>query len=211
MLEQFGHLPDAAEIRTLSKEHPAAFLPGAQFKHRDTLEPPHVDEGFSSVERVPFVRHWPDNHEQRALILELDGVVRTSAAGHRVPMTAQDVLLLPNALELVRRFSRAGFLVLGTSWRPELSNPNAGVAVDERTSALLEGRLGDCVSCAHAAGPPLCWCRKPLPGLGVLLIRRHTLRPDKCVVVGKSASDKTWAQRLGMRYADVGAVSELVP
>ena len=211
MLEQFGRLPDAAEIRTLSKTHPAAFLPGAQFKHRDALEPPHVDEGFSSVERVPFVRHWPDDHEQRALILELDGVVRTSAGGHRVPVTPEDVVLLPNALELVQRFSSAGFLVLGTSWRPELTAPDAGAAVDERTSALLGGRLGDSVSCVHAAGPPLCWCRKPLHGMGVLLIRRHKLRPGQCVVVGKSASDRTWAQRLGMRYVDVGAVSELVP
>ena len=36
----------------------------------------------------------------------------------------------------------------------------------------------------HAAGPPQCWCRKPLPGLGVPPIHRHHLDPARCIYVG---------------------------
>ena len=38
--------------------------------------------------------------------------------------------------------------------------------------------------CPHAAGPPQCWCRKPLPGLGVSLTHRQHLDPTACIYVG---------------------------
>ena len=52
--------------------------------------------------------------------------------------------------------------------------------------------------CPHAPGPPVCWCRKPLPGLGLWLIDEYGLDPQRCVVVGDSAADRGFASRLGM-------------
>jgi Aldo/keto reductase family len=54
--------------------------------------------------------------------------------------------------------------------------------------------------CPHGAGPPQCWCRKPLPGLGVLLIHRHQLDPAKCLYVGDGSHDAGYARRLGFGY-----------
>jgi histidinol phosphatase-like enzyme len=54
--------------------------------------------------------------------------------------------------------------------------------------------------CAHAAGPPRCWCRKPLPGLGVLFIQRHRLNPAGCIYVGEGKQDPGFARKLGFRY-----------
>jgi histidinol phosphatase-like enzyme len=54
--------------------------------------------------------------------------------------------------------------------------------------------------CPHAAGPPRCWCRKPLPGLGVLMIQRHRLDPSQCVYVGAGAADPGFARKLGFSY-----------
>jgi histidinol phosphatase-like enzyme len=54
--------------------------------------------------------------------------------------------------------------------------------------------------CSHAAGPPKCWCRKPLPGLGVLLIHRHHLDPARCIYVADGPQDAGYAQRLGFHY-----------
>jgi histidinol phosphatase-like enzyme len=56
--------------------------------------------------------------------------------------------------------------------------------------------------CAHAAGPPVCWCRKPLPGLGVELILKHQLDPAGCLYVGASSLDRSFAARLGFGYRD---------
>ena len=46
----------------------------------------------------------------------------------------------------------------------------------------------DVLYCPHGAGPPVCWCRKPLPGLGVVFIQRHALDPARCVYVGAGAA-----------------------
>jgi histidinol phosphatase-like enzyme len=67
----------------------------------------------------------------------------------------------------------------------------------------MNERLGltiEIAYCPHAAGPPRCWCRKPLPGLGVLLIHRHQLNPARCVYVGDGPQDAGYARRLGLPY-----------
>jgi histidinol phosphatase-like enzyme len=58
------------------------------------------------------------------------------------------------------------------------------------------------VHCPHAGGPPKCWCRKPLPGLGLLLARRHHLDLSSSIHVGRGPADRGFAERLGMRYVD---------
>jgi histidinol phosphatase-like enzyme len=58
--------------------------------------------------------------------------------------------------------------------------------------------------CPHAAGPPRCWCRKPLPGLGVLFVHRHRLDASRCLYVGAGPQDPGFARRLGFRYCDAG-------
>ena len=64
----------------------------------------------------------------------------------------------------------------------------------------------DVAMCEHADGPARCWCRKPLPGLGVALIRRHALDPARCIHVGTGPADRTWAERLGFEYADASSL-----
>jgi len=56
--------------------------------------------------------------------------------------------------------------------------------------------------CPHGEGPPVCWCRKPLPGLGVVLVERHRLDPARCVYVGHDAGDRAFARALGLPYRE---------
>jgi histidinol phosphatase-like enzyme len=67
--------------------------------------------------------------------------------------------------------------------------------------ARLRERLGvaiDVAYCAHGGGPPICWCRKPLPGLLVAFIRKGRLDPRQCIYVG--AQDPGFARRVRMEY-----------
>jgi len=69
----------------------------------------------------------------------------------------------------------------------------------------MQAQLGvrlDILYCPHAAGPPVCWCRKPLPGLGVMLIERHQLDPSRCVYVGDGPQDPGFARRFGFEYQE---------
>jgi histidinol phosphatase-like enzyme len=69
----------------------------------------------------------------------------------------------------------------------------------------MQAELGvemEILYCPHGAGPPVCWCRKPLPGLGVLAIERHRLDPGRCLFVGAGPQDPGFARRLGFDYRE---------
>jgi aryl-alcohol dehydrogenase-like predicted oxidoreductase/predicted kinase len=54
--------------------------------------------------------------------------------------------------------------------------------------------------CTHGGGPPICWCRPPLPGLVLEFAHRHEVDPSRSTLVGASAAHKTLASTLGARY-----------
>jgi hypothetical protein len=54
--------------------------------------------------------------------------------------------------------------------------------------------------CTHPGGPPICWCRPPLPGLLLELARRHGVAPERSIVVGESAAHRTLAKTLGAGF-----------
>jgi len=56
--------------------------------------------------------------------------------------------------------------------------------------------------CPHAACPPSCWCRKPLPRLGVVFVHRHRLDLTQCIYVGAGPQDRAFARRLGFQYSE---------
>ena len=71
--------------------------------------------------------------------------------------------------------------------------------------ARMQEQIGvaiDVLYCPHGGGPPVCWCRKPLPGLGVVFIQRYRLDPSQCIYVGSGAQDPGFARRLGFQYRE---------
>jgi aryl-alcohol dehydrogenase-like predicted oxidoreductase len=76
--------------------------------------------------------------------------------------------------------------VLALGWRP-----GAG-ADDERAEAA---RLGvDVALCPHPGGPPVCWCRPPLPGAVVAWARRRGVDLARITVVGDTPTFRTLAR-----------------
>jgi len=71
----------------------------------------------------------------------------------------------------------------------------------ERVRSLLGLEIG-IDHCPHAAGPPVCWCRKPMPGLILQFALRHDIRLDASILVGRSPADQTLAMRLGMVFRE---------
>jgi len=77
-------------------------------------------------------------------------------------------------------------------------------AIDARTAELLGAPL-PIATCWHPAGPPRCWCRKPLPGLGLRLARAHGIALARSIVVGhvdRGPSERGLAVRLGATYLE---------
>ena len=192
-------------MRQAVKTDVNAFGPAVQFRYQRDLEPPQLAEGFSSIDVVPFVRAVDRSLTNRAVIVWCDNVLVRSRTGRRAPVTADDVEVIEGRAEVMRRYAEAGWRVLGVSWRPEISDETAAAEQIDQAVARLREVIGvpiDVAYCPHGAGPPTCWCRKPLPGLGVAFIRKYQLDPAHCLYVGVGAQDPGFARRLGFQYRD---------
>ena len=209
MLSKYGRLLDPEAMREASKRDPGVIGPGVVFRYQRQLEPPEMAEGFDSIDHVPFVRAAPTSSSRRALIVWADGVLRRSRSGWRTPRSLDDLEVPTQHGDMLRRFADDGWTPIALGWRPEISEGTmtAGdaTAIDQRMSELL-GVAIESYACPHSAGPPICWCRKPLPGLAVMMVLRHGLDPYRCLYVGSGPQDPGFARRLGFQYADAAEV-----
>ena len=104
---------------------------------------------------------------------------------------------------MLRRYRDDGWRIVGLSWQPEIADGTRTPAEAEAVLAALRERVDaelETLYCPHAAGPPVCLCRKPLHGLAVIAIERHRLDPARCLFVGDGRQDPGFARRLGFDY-----------
>jgi aryl-alcohol dehydrogenase-like predicted oxidoreductase len=185
MLDLHGRLLEPAELRA----H-AMIGPSAQFRYRRDYEPPRADEGFASIEDIEFVTRSTAGEARRAIVVELDDV-----AWKGRPRSPADMQLVAGIRDHLRRWVEAGYVLAGTTWLTPAS-------LDARLVELLDLPIA-IARCAHPAGPPVCWCRKPLPGLALWLARQHCLDLSRSVHVGKGPADRGFAARAGLAYVDI--------
>jgi hypothetical protein len=79
-------------------------------------------------------------------------------------------------------------------WRPESRG-------DVEAPDWLTGPAEVAV-CPHGGGPPICWCRPPLPGLPLAFACRHRVDPARSLLVGTSPAHRTLATTLGAAFVD---------
>jgi aryl-alcohol dehydrogenase-like predicted oxidoreductase/histidinol phosphatase-like enzyme len=205
MVSKYGRLLGPDEMRKTVKRDINAFAPRAQFRVQRELEPPDSSEGFSRIETMPFERTHDSSMTNKALIVWCDDVLIRSRSGARAPLSADDVDVLANRAAVLRRYHDEGWRLLGLAWRPEIEDKTMTSEQAEASFARTRELLGvpiEVLYCPHGGGPPVCWCRKPLPGLGVVFIQRHQLDPAQCVYVGAGPQDPGFARRLGFQYRD---------
>jgi hypothetical protein len=86
-------------------------------------------------------------------------------------------------------------------WRPG-ATADALAAGAARLAKEVPGPVEHAL-CPHGGGPPVCWCRPPLPGLPLAFARRHGVDPARSTLIGTSAAHRTLATTLGARYVAV--------
>jgi aryl-alcohol dehydrogenase-like predicted oxidoreductase/histidinol phosphatase-like enzyme/predicted kinase len=207
IVERYGRLLDADELAVRRKHDAATFLPTTQFRYERELEPPDPSEGFARVDIVPFERRPDPTLVNRAVIVWCDGNLMRSRSGARVPADIDDLVVDSDRAAALHRYADQGYRLLGLSWQPEIADKKRTAPEVEAVFARMNERLGVSMEieyCPHAAGPPRCWCRKPLPGLAVVLIHRYKLDPAACIYVGQSPQDEGFARRLGFQYRQAG-------
>jgi aryl-alcohol dehydrogenase-like predicted oxidoreductase len=189
MLDVHGSLPTPEEIRERSKKDPRYLLPDAQFRYERALEPPSIDEGFASVETRAFVRQ-PNVGDTRALILDFDDLMSRGTAVVRDTLAA---------------YREDGWLLFVHAWRPQVARKEITLEDVDAHFATMREMLGvpvDFACCPHDAGPPVCWCRKPIPGSVLEFASRRGVALSRSIVMGSSAADRTMAERIGARFVE---------
>jgi hypothetical protein len=179
LIERFGSLPTPEELRRLARREPGVLVPTSQMRALRELEPPSTDEGLAGVERMPFARTPPSGRAR-------PGVFVAAAA-----------LTQPGWKHTLEQGDR-GAPHLVFDWRPD-STVDALAACVARLSAEVSG-LVESALCPHAAGPPSCWCRPPLPGLPLAFARAHGVDPARSILIGAGPAHRTLASTLGAQY-----------
>jgi histidinol phosphatase-like enzyme len=132
-----------------------------------------------------------------------------SRAGKRAPSDPDDVFVLADRARILRRYAEEGYRLVALSWRPDVALGAVRREDVDAVNARIAEELCieiDVLYCPHPAGPPICWCRKPLPGLGVLAFHRHGLDAAKSLYVGSGPQDAGLARRLGLPYREATEV-----
>jgi HAD superfamily hydrolase (TIGR01662 family) len=200
MLDRFDRLLTPEELRR--PPEPNLFGPQVPYTFDRGFEPPTANEGFK-LERAPFRRRRTGR--RRALLLDADGTLRRSTGAAPFPLSPDEVELLPNVQATLRRYHDEGWLLAMVSNQSGVARGTlsleAARAGLERTAQLLD--LPFVIRfCPHAAGAITCWCRKPMPGMGVELLRAMDLDRDACIVVGDQGSDEDFAANLGSPFVE---------
>jgi pyridoxine 4-dehydrogenase len=154
-----------------ASKDPRVVPPRALFGFARAFEPPAHDEGFVAVERRAFVR-------------------RASGSRPGIAIAARSLAALPDALVERARSEAAliyGWAPRGESWRAEADARGLGHA----TLAL----------CPHGEGPPVCWCRPPLPGLVVAWLVEKDVDPSRAILFGAPRIDGPIAEGTGLTFA----------
>jgi aryl-alcohol dehydrogenase-like predicted oxidoreductase/predicted kinase/histidinol phosphatase-like enzyme len=203
MVSKYGRLLEPDEMRRTVKRDISAFAPGVQFRHQRELEPPHPSEGFARIETMPFERTHDPSLTNKALIVWCDDVLLRSRSAGRTPLSIEDLDVFSERGPILRRYRDDGWRLLGLAWRPEIADRALTTDQADAIFVRMQEALGvsmEILYCPHGAGPPICWCRKPLPGLGVVFTQRHRLAPSRCIYVGPGPQDPGFARRLGFEY-----------
>ncbi len=205
-LEKYDRLLGPDEMKSLGKTDPNLPPPVAMSRWVSSFEPPSADEGFAVVETIPFERRVDPTCTQKGLLLDVDGTLRKTLSGEVYPRDPRDLELLPGRRETLARWVEAGYQLYFVSNQSGVASGQvarlAAEAAFTRTVELLGLPVVEIAYCPHAAFPVGCYCRKPLPGLGVYLTWRHQLAREHLIVVGDMKTDAEFATGLGARYFD---------
>jgi aryl-alcohol dehydrogenase-like predicted oxidoreductase len=179
LLDRLGELPSPEELKAIARKEPGLLAPTSQMRAFRELEPPSDDEGFAAVEHVLFARSPHSGRTRKGVFVAAAAVDRPD---WRHLLGDAD----PDSPHLV------------FDWRPDGSATDLDGIVSE-VAATVAGPVESAI-CPHPGGPPICWCRPPLPGLPLAFARTYDIDPSRSIVIGTSPAHRTLAGALDATF-----------
>jgi histidinol-phosphate phosphatase family protein len=190
-------------------EDPNVFPPAALFSARKRYEPPSKEEGFTEITTVTAPRITWDGrrYKKKAVFLDIDGTIRETAhLPNKYPTRPEEVQLRPGIAELLQKWRKDGYILVGISNQSGISKGTLTAAAAEACFARTRELLGysekefPILFCPHRAAPISCYCRKPQVGNAVLACERWRINPAKSLMIGDMKTDETMTTRMGIKF-----------
>ena len=204
--KEFNKLFDPQVIK--KSKNPNIFQPEIIHMFGKLFQPPSIDEGFDEIVELDFIRIWPSDYINKALILDYDGTLRTTPEHSECkvfPKYKHEIIIMPNRKESLQFYKDEGYIFAGISNQSGVHGGSLSLEDAERCFKHTNNLLGfdiDYRFCAHSKDINNCYCRKPNPLKAVFLIQKYKLDPKKCIFVGDQKSDKELAECIGFTYYD---------
>jgi HAD superfamily hydrolase (TIGR01662 family) len=199
-----GKFPTPEAIK--AAKHTNIFPPTVLFKYKKEFQKPTVEEGFSKVELVKFERFENPEFTNKAIIVDYDGTLRECIGGNeKYPVNESQIEIKPGRKKVLDEYKKKGYLLLGISNQSGIAKGELTDVVAQRLFEVTNDMLGVDIEfryCPHQSAPISCYCRKPMPGIGVEFILKHKLNRKECIFVGDMTTDETFAKRAGFQYVD---------
>lgn len=204
MIDLHGSFPSLEEIK--KSKHPNIFPVAVLFKYKKEYQKPTLDEGFSNIETVKFVRKDNPEFTNKALFLDFDGCLRECVGGNGMyPTDKSHVSILPGRTEVLKKYVAEGYKLIGVSNQSGVHKGELTYDTAHDLFVHTNNLLGVDIEvnfCPHQSAPPVCYCRKPQIGIFVNAMNKYKLDRKQCLFVGDMATDSTAAKRFGIQYHD---------
>jgi len=169
-------------------------------RYFERFEMPIPQEGFVSIEEVPFKREWGQRNVKSAIIVNCN-LLYKSKGKYPFPLNVDEIEILPDRSEVLKQYNRDGYTIVALD---NLSNLNEAISrnitTEESISAcydVLRDSLGvdiDFCCCGHLL-EDRCYCRMPNVGHGAFITERYHLLPSKCLLIGDTDIDVEFAKK----------------
>jgi HAD superfamily hydrolase (TIGR01662 family) len=203
-------------IKTIKAEKdPHVFPISVLFAARKNFEAPSTDEGWTSIKKIKVPSPTfsaADGYVNKALFLDIDGTVReTEHLENKYPVRPDECVLIKERTQMRKKLDKYiadGYQLIGVSNQSGISK---SILTEEQADSCFDktrellGYTEDqfpIIYCPHRSVPISCYCRKPQSGLGVWAIETYRLAPQECIMVGDRGTDRTFAERLGVKFIE---------
>ncbi len=191
-------------------QDPHIFPPAVLFKSRTSFEEPTLEEGFSSIYQIQSLdpKVLFTQYPNKAIFFDIDGTLRkTDHLVNKYPIHPDEVELFTDKEKMKSKidlYRKQGYLFFGVSNQSGISK---GILTEQdceacmnKTKQLLDFDDLEIKWCSHRAAPISCYCRKPQVGLAMYFIEKYKVNPVHCIMVGDRTTDKTFGERLDMKF-----------
>jgi predicted kinase len=188
MLEAGDGLLQPEALRAAAKTNPHAFPPMVQLRAQRELEPPRMDEGYCAIDEQQTAR-------PAERLVDPTQVAEFEAVAILADCLVHPGLSLIESLRTWRTDLAAKPLLVFAWCLPELE-PQLRAQLDSLQELGVDSAL-----CSHGGGPPLCWCRPPLPGLLLVWAQLRGVELERCLVIGSGPAHRAMARAVGAAFS----------